>query len=209
MRPPPRSCDIFVCVRAATGGVGPACTVFGKNSDRPSEEAHEVVYFPSQAHPPGAALRCTHIEIPQVESTLALVLSRPAWLWGCEMGANECGVVGGNEAVSSLLSGDLGRTPRLLGMDLLRLALERGTTAAAAARICGELLEAHGQGGACAGATTSGVTRTASSSRTATRHSYWRRPGSATGRVSAFRPARAGTYPTVSPSVRAAPRRQA
>ena len=42
MRPPPRSCDTFVCVRAATGGVGPACTLFGKNSDRPSEEAHEV-----------------------------------------------------------------------------------------------------------------------------------------------------------------------
>ena len=41
-RPPPRSCDTFVCVRAATGGVGPACTLFGKNSDRPSEEAHEV-----------------------------------------------------------------------------------------------------------------------------------------------------------------------
>ena len=37
-----------------------------------------------------------------------------------------------------------------LGMDLLRLALERGATAADAARICGELLEAHGQGGACA-----------------------------------------------------------
>ena len=43
MRPPPRSCDTFVCVRAATDGVGPACTLFGKNSDRPSEEAHEVL----------------------------------------------------------------------------------------------------------------------------------------------------------------------
>ena len=51
-RPPPRSCDTFVCVRAGTGGVGPACTLFGKNSDRPSEEAHEVVYYPRQASPP-------------------------------------------------------------------------------------------------------------------------------------------------------------
>ena len=52
-RPPPRSCDTFVCVRAGTGGVGPACTLFGKNSDRPSEEAHEVVYYPRQASPLG------------------------------------------------------------------------------------------------------------------------------------------------------------
>ena len=35
-------------------------------------------------------------------------------------------------------------------MDLLRLALERGATAADAVRICSELLEEHGQGGACA-----------------------------------------------------------
>ena len=52
-RPPPRSCDTFVCVRAGTGGVGPACTLFGKNSDRPSDEAHEVVYYPRQASPLG------------------------------------------------------------------------------------------------------------------------------------------------------------
>lgn len=58
-----------------------------------------------------------------------MILSRPAWLWGCEMGANEHGVVGGNEAVTTLLAAELGDEPRLLGMDLLRLALERGRTA--------------------------------------------------------------------------------
>ena len=36
-RPPRRSCDTFVIV-------GPELTVFGKNSDRPAEEEHEVVY---------------------------------------------------------------------------------------------------------------------------------------------------------------------
>ena len=46
------------------------------------------------------------------------------------MGANERGVVGGNEAVTTLLAGTLGDESRLLGMDLLRLALERGGTAA-------------------------------------------------------------------------------
>lgn len=94
-------------------------------------------------------LRCTHIEIPQVERTHAVVLSKPAWMWGCEIGANACGVVGGNEAVSSLLAHELGEEPRLLGMDLLRLALERGATARAAVGHLTSLLEEHGQGGAC------------------------------------------------------------
>ena len=65
------------------------------------------------------------------------------------MGANEHGVVGGNEAVHSELAGELGTEARLLGMDLLRLALERGRTAREAATACTQLLEAHGQGGPC------------------------------------------------------------
>ena len=190
-RPPPRSCDTFVCVRAATGGVGPACTLFGKNSDRPSEEAHEVIYYPRQAHPAGATLRCTHIEIPQVESTLAVVLSRPAWLWGCEMGANEHGVVGGNEAVSSVLAGELGRTPRLLGMDLLR-----GRTAREAVDVCCALLEAHGQGGGCDETDKGWTYEKYSYSQTIRRHTCLRLRASATGAWSACRPAGGETSPT-------------
>ena len=98
-KPPPRTCDTFVY---DAGHGGPTCTRFGKNSDKPAEEEHEVVVFPAATHAAGATVRCTHIAIPQASSTLAVVLSRPAWLWGCEMGANECGVVGGNEAVSTL-----------------------------------------------------------------------------------------------------------
>ena len=65
------------------------------------------------------SLQCTYIEIDQVPETYAVVLSRPAWLWGAEMGANEHGVCIGNEAV-------WGREKvcdeeALLGMDLVRL----------------------------------------------------------------------------------------
>lgn len=146
-RPQPRSCDTFVYV---AGLGGPACTLFGKNSDRPSEEEHEVVYFPAQVYEKGARVRCTYVEVDQASSTCAVVLSRPRWLWGCEMGANEYCVVGGNEAVSSLLSRELGGARRLLGMDLLRLALERGRTAQEASQVCAALLETYGQGGGCA-----------------------------------------------------------
>ena len=36
-------------------------------------------------------------------------------MWGCEMGANEHGVVGGNEAVGSIAAGEIGDAKRLLG----------------------------------------------------------------------------------------------
>lgn len=168
--PTPRSCDTFVFVGGGAhlsdaprpGGGGdrfvdarpevsgaPAGTLFFKNSDRPAEEEHEVVSVPASTHPPGSMVQCTYITIPQAEATLAVVLSRPRWLWGCEMGANEMGVVGGNEAVGSALADELGSEPRLLGMDLLRLALERGRTARQAVEVCCALLEAHGQGGGC------------------------------------------------------------
>ena len=60
----PRSCDTFVSV----GGEGAGHTIFGKNSDRPATEAHEVVRFARAAHPPGTMLQCQYIQIPQAPS---------------------------------------------------------------------------------------------------------------------------------------------
>lgn len=149
--PPPRSCDTFVSV-----GVGGASgTLFGKNSDRPADENHEVIRIPSSHYDKGDLVKCTFINIPQAEETLDCILSKPCWMWGCEMGANSFGVVGGNEAVNTLLADDLlspddcSPTKRLLGMDLLRLSLERGKSSKHALDICIELLEEHGQGGPC------------------------------------------------------------
>eukprot|EP00928_Gymnodinium_smaydae_P090495 TRINITY_DN74286_c0_g1_i1.p1 TRINITY_DN74286_c0_g1~~TRINITY_DN74286_c0_g1_i1.p1 ORF type:complete len:425 (-),score=43.63 TRINITY_DN74286_c0_g1_i1:127-1356(-) len=145
--PPPRSCDTLVILPEPSSGL-PVC--FGKNSDRPSDEEHEVVYIPRRRYDAGSRVRCTYIEIPQVSETFAVVLSKPRWLWGCEMGANDRGVVGGNEAVWTRAHRELGSQERLLGMDILRLALERASTAQEAVEICAKLLEDHGQGGGCA-----------------------------------------------------------
>jgi dipeptidase len=76
-----------------------------------------------------------------------VLLCRPFWIWGAEMGANEHGVVIGNEGLQA-------RSPApekaaLIGMDLLRLTLERAHTAAEAVEILTALLEEHGQGGNC------------------------------------------------------------
>ncbi len=119
---------------------------FGKNSDREPSEAQLVEHRPREAHPPGARLRATWIELPQVPETWEVVLSRPAWMWGAEMGMNEHGLAVGNEAVFTRLPVE---KRGLLGMDLLRLALERAKTAEEALDLVIELLARHGQGGPC------------------------------------------------------------
>lgn len=63
-------------------------------------------------------LQCTYIQIPQVEYTHAIVLSKPAWMWGAEMGANDQGVCIGNEAVWTREA--VNTEEALLGMDLVR-----------------------------------------------------------------------------------------
>ncbi|CAN7997989.1 unnamed protein product, partial [Ixodes pacificus] len=116
-RKEPVSCDTFVVLPPATKN---GCVVFGKNSDRPAGEVQEVVYVPRTSHGAGAKLQCTYIEVDQVAETSAVMLSKPAWMWGAEMGANEHGVCIGNEAVFTHLNGSDDNTERLLGMDLVR-----------------------------------------------------------------------------------------
>lgn len=120
--------------------------LFAKNSDRDPNEAQLLEWHPAAVHREGAEVACTWISVAQVPATRAVLLSRPWWMWGAEMGANDAGVVIGNEAVFTDAHES---TPGLLGMDLVRLALERSTTADGAVATIVELLERHGQGGSC------------------------------------------------------------
>jgi len=119
--------------------------IFAKNSDRSPNEPQVVEYFPAMVHEE-AMVKTTYIEVEQVKETLSFILSRPTWLWGGEMGVNECGVCIGNEAVFTKGKyDDIGLT----GMDMVRLALERSKTAKEALECIIGLLEKYGQGGNC------------------------------------------------------------
>ena len=137
-------CDTFIALADATSD---GAIIFGKNSDRPHGEIQDVVEFPAYDYKKETHLDATYLQIPQAGHTYAVILSKPRWMWGAEMGANEHGVVIGNEAV---WTNQPYRDTGLLGMDLLRLGLERGATAYEALQVITALLEEFGQGGNCA-----------------------------------------------------------
>lgn len=118
---------------------------FAKNSDRePDEEQRVETHSPARDASP-EKLRCTYIEIEQVRERRGVILSRPSWMWGAEMGVNDAGVAIGNEAVFSRSVMKKGEA--LLGMDLVRLGLERAESASAAVHVMTGLIERYGQGG--------------------------------------------------------------
>ncbi len=137
-------CDTLIATKLATSN---GIAVFGKNSDRPPNEGQHLAYFPAATYPANSRLKCTYIEIPQVQKTHAVLLSKPFWMWGAEIGVNEHGLVIGNEAIFSKVPAN--KKPALLGMDLLRAALERAVTPREGVRVITDLLDQFGQGGNC------------------------------------------------------------
>lgn len=123
--------------------VGRDRTLFAKNSDRPVGEIQLVEALPPRA--PGEALKTQYLQIAD-EGAVSILGSRPDWLWGLEHGVNADRVAIGNEKVWTV-DDPYEADPALIGMDLVRLGLERGASAAEALEVMTGLLEEHGQGG--------------------------------------------------------------
>jgi secernin len=123
--------------------LAPGGALFAKNSDRPRDEVQLAAPFGRRAG--GGALDTQYRTVVDTGAA-ATLLARPSWLWGAEHGVNEHRVAIGNERVDTrtVPSKDAGS---LIGMDLVRLALERATDAEGAVDVIAELLAAHGQGG--------------------------------------------------------------
>jgi len=137
-------CDTFIGFPGATKD---GSVIFAKNSDREANEAQSLEFYPAKQYDQNSTLKCTYITIPQAPQTNKILISRPFWMWGAEMGINEHGVVIGNEAVFTKMP--YNSQPSLTGMDLLRLALERTATAGEAKNLIIDMLQKYNQGGIC------------------------------------------------------------
>lgn len=144
-------CDTLV---ATKGSTTTGTTILAKNSDRPVNECQPLVYNPRREHSIGSTVRLEYVELPQPNITFATLGSSPYWCYGYECGVNEYGVAIGNEAIYTKGSKEAaksfaqGKYPLgLLGMDLVRLGLERGSSAIQALEVMTELLEKYGQFG--------------------------------------------------------------
>lgn len=130
-------CDTL-CVETARG------MLFAKNSDRPVNEV-QLIEMHGRRPASSACLRTQYLDIPD-SGAAAVLVSRPDWLWGAEHGVNEHGVAIGNEKIYSVAD-PYQEPPALIGMDLVRLGLERARRADDAPQVMTGLLEEHGQGG--------------------------------------------------------------
>ncbi len=134
-------CDSLVALTSVTAD---GVTLFAKNSDRPPTETQQIEWLEPRREDTTSV---THITIAGFGgSTLRSIISRPRWCWGAEHGVNEAGVAIGNHTIYTTLD------PRpfpdaLIGMDLVRLGLERAESAAGAVTVITDLLERYGQGG--------------------------------------------------------------
>lgn len=136
------SCDTMVVVAAASAT---GHTIFAKNSDRNPNEAQYLTIVEGGTHEAGAMVEATYVSIPQAPRTYRVLGSRPFWIWGFEHGVNEMGVAVGNEALFA--KAPASAEPGLIGMDYVRLVLERAATADEGLEVLTSILEEHGQGG--------------------------------------------------------------
>ncbi len=113
----------------------------------------DTLFVPSSHTSSGSAFFAKnsdrHPDEPQVMTLAAgprwpSLLSRPTWMRGAEIGINARGVVIGNEAV---FPRSKPARDGVLGMDILRQALEESATAAEAVEFISRFVQTHTQGG--------------------------------------------------------------
>eukprot|EP00762_Andalucia_godoyi_P002788 ANDGO_04554.mRNA.1 hypothetical protein len=140
------SCDTLIAVNQCKGNF------LAKNSDREPNEPQEIVFQKGGVFDPSVdVVQLTYSSIPQACKTASVLMMKPVWIKGCEMGVNEHGVAGANEALFSRVATieETNGAVLLTGMDVLRVALERAESAYDAVQVVKAVIEQYGQGGNC------------------------------------------------------------
>lgn len=148
----PLSCDNIVALSNTTRTEN---VLVGKNSDRPADESQPLIFNEGNTDEHGGTLELAYREIPQAETTFTTLGAAPYWCWGYELGINEHGLTIGNEAVftkplkRAIDQTRAGNPPEngILGMEYVRLGLERAKNAEDAVSVITDLLEQYGQFG--------------------------------------------------------------
>ncbi len=136
---------------------GTGRSFFGKNSDRepgepqivyysknPVEEFKRRPYLEASSKYIKGPLEVLQSIFDNYDNPYSALISRPVWMWGAEMGVNECGLAIGNEAVFPKVKVE---NHALLGMDILRLALHNCKDAREAVRFITNMISKYEQGG--------------------------------------------------------------
>lgn len=118
-------------------------TLFGHNCRLPANTALVLERSQGRSHAPDERLPLVRLTLPQARATLATLGLRIAGQWGYLHGVNVCGVAIGYSALRTRLASSEGG---LLGTELVRLALERASSARQAVDLIGDLVSRHGQG---------------------------------------------------------------
>ncbi len=124
---------------ATTDGVA----LFGQNCTRPAAQGVALRREPGQAHPHGVQMRLKNITLPQARQTYTVVGVQAGGDWGFLGGVNEQHVAVGQTPIRTRLAAT---QPGLTGSELVRLVLERCTSARQAVDCLTDLVTRYGQG---------------------------------------------------------------
>lgn len=144
------SCDTFVIMPDVSEE---EATILSKNSDRVEYDAQPLMYYPKKTYGPNEKLKLGNVTIGQVEETYEHIGSSPYWCWGYEEGINVHGVAIGNEAIFTKDVAEKMQAVKdgenveygIIGMEFIRLGLERAKSAREAVNVITSLLAEYGQ----------------------------------------------------------------
>jgi dipeptidase len=118
-------------------------TLFGHNCNRPGEETLSLVQVPGKGFEPGESVETTFVRLPQLRRTHSVLAGQVRGQWGYQHGVNDHNVAIGQTSILTRLAPE---GSGLTGSDLVRLGLERASSAMQAADLLGDLITRLGHG---------------------------------------------------------------